>query len=73
MTQQLTRRHRMKSLRTYHLAIAGVLFAIAILMYSAGLRFEAGAAFVLGAIIEVAAWIALLTDRSEGSFPGAKQ
>ena len=59
-------------LQRNHLAAAGVLFAVAIILYSAGLRFEAVALFVLGAVVEVGAWIALLTDRSEGSFPAKK-
>ena len=49
--------------------MAGVLFAVAIALYAAGLRLEAVALFVLAAVFEAAAWVALLTDRSEGSFP----
>jgi hypothetical protein len=56
-------------LQRNHMLLAGVLFAVAIALYSAGLRFEAVALFVLAAVVEVAAWVALLTDRSEGSFP----
>ena len=59
----------LKKLQRNHLAAAGLLFAMAIVLYTTGLRFEAVALFVLGAVVEVAAWVALLTDRSEGSFP----
>ena len=66
------RRWRMniiKKLQRNHLAVAFLLFAVAAALYTAGLRLEAVALFVLGAAVEVAAWVALLTDRSEGSFP----
>ena len=58
-----------RNLQRNHLVLAGLLFAVAIALYSAGLRFEAAALFVIGVVVEVAAWVALLTDRSEGSFP----
>jgi hypothetical protein len=59
-------------LQRNHLAVAGLLFAVAVALYIAGLRFEAVALFVLAMVVELAAWVALLTDRSEGSFPAKK-
>ena len=59
----------LKKFQRDHLAVAGVLFVVATALYIAGLHSEAVALFVLGAAVEVAAWVALLTDRSEGSFP----
>jgi hypothetical protein len=55
--------------RRNHLAIAAVLFVIAVLLYVVGLRLEAGAVLVLAVTVESLAWIALLTDRTEGTFP----
>ena len=40
---------------------------------AAGKRIMPFSLLALGAVVEVGAWIALLTDRSEGSFPGVKQ
>lgn len=62
----------LKKLRRNHLPVAGLLFAVAVTLYAAGLRLEAVAPFVLGAVVEVGAWVALLTDRSEGSFPAKR-
>lgn len=59
----------MNALRRNHLLIAGLLFVSAIVLYALGMQYEALALFVLGAIVETGAWIALLADRSEGSFP----
>jgi hypothetical protein len=49
----------MKAIRTYHWAITGGLFAIALALYIAG--FGAGAALTvfIGFIVESAAWISL--------------
>jgi hypothetical protein len=60
------------SFRKNHLAVAGVLFAIAIVLYVIGFRSGAVAVSVLAVVIEISAWIALFSDRSEGSFPGRK-
>ena len=63
----------MNILRRNHLLIAGFLFLDAVILYALGLQFEATALFVLGAVVETSAWMALLADRSEGSFPYPKQ
>ncbi|QJR09228.1 hypothetical protein DSM104443_00265 [Usitatibacter rugosus] len=60
------------SLRKNHLTIAGVLFAIAITLYVIGFTSGAVVVSVLAIVVEIAAWIALLSDRSEGSVPGGK-
>jgi hypothetical protein len=49
----------MAYLRKNHLAIAGTLFVIAILLYIAGLGFAAEGVFFLGAAVEFAAWVSL--------------
>ena len=41
--------------RNHHLAIAAVLFAMAIAMYAVGLRLGAAVVLVLGAAVELAA------------------
>ena len=63
----------MDTVRRNHLLIAGFLFLDAVILYALGLQFGATAFFVAGAIVEAGAWIAVLTDRSEGSFPCLKQ
>jgi len=59
----------MAFLRRNHLAIAGLLCVVAILLYAVGYHFEARAVLFLAVCAEVAAWIALFSDRSEGTFP----
>lgn len=56
-------------LRRNHLAVAGILFMIAIALYAAGHHLGAIAATALGVVVELAAWLALATDKSHGEFP----
>jgi hypothetical protein len=57
--------------RRYHLSIAGGLFLIAFLFYFAGIASGAIAFSLLGAIVEVVAWIAMFLEGPEQS-PGSK-
>lgn len=59
----------MNSLRKNHLLIAGLLFAIATILYIAGSQIGAVVVLALGTMVELVAWVTLLTDRSEGDFP----
>ena len=57
------------TLRRNHLLLAALLFAVAATLYAVGLRSEAVVLLALGFVVELAAWVALLTDRTEGQFP----
>ena len=59
----------LSTLRRNNLVFAGILFAIAVLMYLIGLRWEAAAITVAGAVFEVWAWVTLARDRTAGQFP----
>ena len=59
--------------RNHHLAIAAVLFAMAIAMYAVGLRLGAAVVLVLGAAVELAAWIALFTRRPSQQSSGSER
>lgn len=63
----------MPFLRRNHLLAAGLLFLVAAFLYGSGFRTGAIVLSAFGALIEMVAWAALLTDRSEGEFPRGKR
>jgi hypothetical protein len=62
----------MTYLRKNHLAIAGLLFVIAALLYFSGLALAAQSVFFLGAAVEIAAWVSLSRHLTKPSAPKAE-
>jgi hypothetical protein len=58
-----------KALRNHHLLIGGLLLALAVMLYIAGLRSGAAVVIVLAFAVETLAWVTLAIDRSRGTFP----